>query len=1165
MVRHTPVATPVTDRHRVPARQTVEPDQASPSERATFVPARHSDREPRTDVPSSTPARPFVGVRQIELGPIIKAKIQAPALRTSILTRPRLIHRLATAVRSRLTLVIAEAGYGKTTLLADFAARSELRTMWYRLDSADADVVTWANHLVAAVRETEPTFGQATLSLMSQLATGGPPKSAFVSSVISELGDLDPRPTVLVLDDFHAVDEHQDAIDFVARLASHAPPWLSIVISSRRRPTLEVGRLTASGELVEVATDELRFSRDETVRLFAETYQMPLEDDVLYDVEQRTQGWVASLQLFHGSVRGRPPSAVRALARALSGATSPIYDFLAEEVLANLPTDIERFLVRSSLLERISADPVVALFSDAPQPPSPSIANEWIEEADRLALLSRSSDSSDARQLHPLLRDFLVGHLRQTESDNTIRDMHLRVARSIEETDPLSAAHHFLEAGDEAEAMRSLGASVMLTMGSGQWGVACDLVERIKGVPADPAVAAIRARRLTEEGDLEGAAALLAGVDVSDSAPDVRAVFRHALLSLGWRNGDREMMFATLAEIQADSETPAILRDIFQIFVDASPLASSVVPYATLARRMERMAKTELETGHTYYAAISLHNSALTMMAAARFSDAIRLGSEALTVFDRLPHVDTERYSTHAVLAICAYEQGDTQRAEEHIRVALSSGLERGDVHAECAFALSVVGERQRALQLLLSADELERQGRSDLTAQLITAFTRALVRIGDSPTDVAIDLRRIPPEMPLDTGYELERQLLIALAELLSGEADEAKATAESASDVAISKGAVRAVTRLRIVSAIAARDAEMARSAISAAAACGQMSLLFVAEAIASSLMLVPEVPDEVRHSIACWPNRWLPILRKQLDSGGTPNGAIAARLLDEFGDAGDVPKLRAFAKTYRRHMKGSSDTGRSLARRVAPTLVISDLGRTQITIGERQFELGQIRRKAAGLLMFLVTRPGHTATREQALEELWPNSDPDAASNNLNQSLYFLRREIDPWFEDDLSVDYVGFKGDVVWLDPGLSAVQSVKFATDARRLISERNGREALDSLRQYTGQFSPEFEYEEWAISWRARVHALFLELANTTISERSSDGDLESARDAALIALNQDPMANEIERKLIWLYWHLGSQSAAIAQHEHLTWAERSDGLDPTTLTDITHSSLHTI
>ena len=107
-------------------------------------------------------------------------------------------------------------------------------------------------------------------------------------------------------------------------------------------------------------------------------------------------------------------------------------------------------------------------------------------------------------------------------------------------------------------------------------------------------------------------------------------------------------------------------------------------------------------------------------------------------------------------------------------------------------------------------------------------------------------------------------------------------------------------------------------------------------------------------------------------------------------------------------------------------------------------------------------------------------------------------------------------------------------------------------DAAETLCLYTGHFCPEFEYEEWAIAWRSRVHALFLELANRSIDGRVRVGDLEGARDIALLGLERDPKAEEIERKLIWLYWHLGSQSAAAAQYEHFSAAERADGVEPT-------------
>src|SRR4051794_24356397 len=170
------------------------------SRRGSTAPGRitHSDGPLE---PDDVAVRASQALPPVELGPIIKSKIQPPALRESTLTRQRLVDRLTEATSRRLTLLIAEAGYGKTTLLADFARSTNARVMWYRLDSTDTEVIDWTNYLVAAARELDPTFGIGTLELLKEVATGGPPKSAYVSSFISELANLSASPTLLVLDD----------------------------------------------------------------------------------------------------------------------------------------------------------------------------------------------------------------------------------------------------------------------------------------------------------------------------------------------------------------------------------------------------------------------------------------------------------------------------------------------------------------------------------------------------------------------------------------------------------------------------------------------------------------------------------------------------------------------------------------------------------------------------------------------------------------------------------------------------------------------------------------------------------------------------------------------------------------------------------------------------
>ena len=610
-------------------------------------------------------------------------------------------------------------------------------------------------------------------------------------------------------------------------------------------------------------------------------------------------------------------------------------------------------------------------------------------------------------------------------------------------------------------------------------------------------------------------------------------------------------MFQTLGDAENDPDTPRILRDIFQVFVDASSSGHPTVPYAVLARRMELMAHQQAIGGYSYFAAISLHNAALTMVAAGRLADAWRLGNAALLAFDDLPGIDNERYSTHAVLALCAFEQGRGPLGEEHIRIALSSGVEHGDVHAECAYALAVLGEQARATQLLLTANDLERAGKSDVTGAMISTFARCLMGATSHPTEALKELDAIPQAMPLDTGYDLDRNVLTALSLLALGRADEARDVAEAARHTAREKGARRSDARLGLIIAMALADNDELRTALADAASVGEMAILATADLLGRYLWLASDSSPEIRQSIARWPRRWLPILRRQLETGRSPNAFAAATLLDEHGELSDVVRLRAFAKTYRRNTRTSWALGRHLARKLSPVLMIRDLGRSSISVGERVVPLGEMRRKPASLLMFLITRPGFTATREQAIDELWPDSDPSGAANNLNQSLYFLRRDIDPWYEDDVSVDYVGFQADVVWLDPDLVRVASAQFVGDVRRVMGTSIApREILDLMDQYAGQFSPEFEYDEWAMSWRSRVHAIYLQFANWAIEHLVSKADLPSARDVAMSALDRDPAGFDVERKLVWLFWQLGSRSASRAQFDHLTSQESADGVD---------------
>jgi LuxR family maltose regulon positive regulatory protein len=323
-------------------------------------------------------------------------------------------------------------------------------------------------------------------------------------------------------------------------------------------------------------------------------------------------------------------------------------------------------------------------------------------------------------------------------------------------------------------------------------------------------------------------------------------------------------------------------------------------------------------------------------------------------------------------------------------------------------------------------------------------------------------------------------------------------------------------------------------------------------MADVLCRHLHAFPANNPALEASIREWPARWLPALRREMGRGNAPSAHSAARLLAQHGALSDAPRLVAFEKTYLRSTRGQH-LSRTLIMRASPTMTVHDLGRTMVEIGASEVDLAKARRRAASLLMFLVTRPNRTATREQVTEELWPDLEPNAAINSFNQTLYFLRRDIDPWYDDATSADYIVNQSELIWLDPTLTKADSVTFFADATDwLSSPTNLASGIELVRRYKGRFSPEFEYEEWAIGWRERLHALFLLVVHATEAGLTERGDYGRAVDVLMSVLAVDPDAIEVEVGLVRALRRLGADAAAAEQYAHLARSYRRDlGAEP--------------
>lgn len=282
--------------------------------------------------------------------PMVADKLRIPVPRLNSVARPRLMERLAPDAGSRLTLVSAPAGYGKTTLLAEWlqqAAGDGGRTAWLSLEASERDPATFWGCVVAALQTVMPGIGAAAL----ELAQVSPfPTELVLTAVLNELAAEAPA-LWLVLDDYHLVDGRELG-EGMAFLLEHLPPQLHIVISTRADPLLPLPRWRVRGELAEIREADLRFTPGEADAYLNGAAGLDLAADDVKALEQRTEGWIAALQLAALTLRGHQDTA--AFIARFAGDDRFILDYLVEEVLGSQPEDVRTFLLETAVLERFT-------------------------------------------------------------------------------------------------------------------------------------------------------------------------------------------------------------------------------------------------------------------------------------------------------------------------------------------------------------------------------------------------------------------------------------------------------------------------------------------------------------------------------------------------------------------------------------------------------------------------------------------------------------------------------------------------------------------------------------------------------------------------------------------------------------------------------------------
>jgi LuxR family maltose regulon positive regulatory protein len=670
---------------------------------------------------------------------VFESKLRAPALRAGLVSRAGLVNRLRAARALRLATLVAPAGYGKTTLLAQWAARDERPFVWLSVDARDNDPLLFLRHLAAAFDRAEP-LDAAVLDALeasdhSVWEDAAPRLTAALTS---------RRPFVAVLDDVDAI-RRGDSADLVAAVADHVPAASMLVLAARSAPAVPIARLRASGRLLELGADDLALSRRDSL-LLVRAAGTELDDERASDLAARSEGWAAGLYLATRALDDAGPSARTVV---VGGDDRFLADYFWSEHLSRLGADRLAFLRRTSVLERLSGelcDAVLEREGSALELAAIARAGLFLVPLDRQGGWYR---------YHRFFRDALRRELEQHEP-SLAPGLHIRAANWLEaHGDPEAALVHARASGDTGRAGRILTTIGLPGAGAGPATVERWLDSFAGGgdLQAQPAVAALGAWVHALRGRPEDAERWLAGAgpDAADGA-----LVRAALCSGGVRQMGRDADDA-VAGLPAESPwgpTALLLGGVARALQDQRDDADTT--FAAAAEAAQRRGETDAD-------ALATAERALLAATAGDQSAAERLALRAREVAAADPsdgHVG--RALAHAVAARALLRRGRWDEARQALETA--DGLGGPLSHALPWLAVQVRVE--------LGAAHVTLRDRSAAAAQLeeCERILEARPNLGSLPDAVA-DLRRQLDGLPAGgdghgtglTGAELRLLPLLA------------------------------------------------------------------------------------------------------------------------------------------------------------------------------------------------------------------------------------------------------------------------------------------------------------------------------------------------------------------------------------------------------------------
>ena len=1031
--------------------------------------------------------------------PVLLPKITPPRLRPGVVSRRRLLDAIHQDIDRKLFMVVAPAGYGKTALLADFAADAAFPVCWYTLDSEARDLRVFLSHVVAALRVRFPTFGAQTTTLLEHAQDVQRELPTLIATLVNEIHADVGELFALVLDDFQTVDESRIISQAMDELLRYLPDNCRLLLASRTIPRITFSTLTARLQVAGLGVGELRFTGDEIQTLLKERHRVLLMPDQAEKLAHESEGWITGILLgTHSLWRGL----LDTLIRAKSPSGGLVYDFLAIEVLDQQPEDLRDFLFLSSVGPRTGPTQLEALVGSGP----------WEALFDRAMteglFLDRLEGEEPWYRYHHMFREFLQQRFADRDRPR-YEALHRRASGLAADRGELGAAmEHLHLAGAEAEAAELLEQRADGLVAGGTWRLLADLVAALPETiqHAHPRLRLLRGQSglwLSEPEMAETVGDAL----VADSSGSERA---RALLL----RGNARRLLGRLAEAEQDLADAASLSA-----ADSTLLADAELWWGICQGVQGNLEGSAQHLGR----ALPLYESSgdERNLALARFN-----------------------------LGVTCARRGALQDAATHYRVALGAWTRLGDAFltADTLHALGnlqfVRGDYGEAFQLLERALTRSRQlGYLSLQADVLDSLSslqraRSDLSAALSSSEEALALaRRLGEASTLST-------LLDGLATVwrLSGDLDKAEQFARQAQHLAEEHESRYDQALAHLTLGAIALGREQLRPALGEFRAANTLlGRLSARRDLARARLRLAQVRWELgEHNQAKREARALALALRECGQYGlvapeaAERPAVLRAVLAEGGPLELARVLELCTPSVSPALAGTSIRG--VDRPQWPQLRAYAFGPPRVECDGRLIPGAEWESGKAVELFFLLIANAPEATSESIADALWPDATTASGKSNLYTTVYRLRRAIHQ--------EALARRPGVYALNPAMplweDATEFERLLAHAERGPQEEKAATLRSAVELYRGHYLDGI-YSEWCQSRRHALEVSAMLALSTLATIEMASGQYPEALSRATRLLALDPLHDDAHRWTIQLLGLLGDRAGAVRHYRLYT------------------------